>query len=117
MDSSVSERLDCVDLYNTWKDQIETLIICLPTDGLIFSSTISMTIPLSSRPRRPARPLIWIYSPEEIYSHRTTDTYATQTHPYAYNVTYNMNNLIVIIRYLQPQNSSCIFIVNSFIVT
>lgn len=41
-----------------------TLTICFPTDGLIFSSTISMTIPLSSIPRRPARPLICMYSPE-----------------------------------------------------
>lgn len=41
-----------------------TLTICFPTDGLIFSSTISMTIPLSSIPRRPARPLICMYSPD-----------------------------------------------------
>ncbi len=40
---------------------------CLPTAGLIFSSTMKMTIPLSSIPLLPARPDIWIYSPEEIW--------------------------------------------------
>ncbi len=40
---------------------------CLPTAGLIFSSTMKMTIPLSSIPLLPARPDIWIYSPEVIW--------------------------------------------------
>mmetsp|Transcript_46068 Transcript_46068/g.147329 ORF Transcript_46068/g.147329 Transcript_46068/m.147329 type:complete len:227 (+) Transcript_46068:2672-3352(+) len=34
------------------------------TAASIFSSTIRITTPRSSRPRRPARPLIWMYSPE-----------------------------------------------------
>ena len=44
-----------------------TLTIFLQAPGLIFWSTIKMTIPLSSRPLRPARPLIWIYSPEDTF--------------------------------------------------
>ena len=39
---------------------------CLPTAGLIFSSTIKITIPLSSIPLLPARPDIWMYSPDVI---------------------------------------------------
>ena len=35
-----------------------TFNICLPAPGLIFSSIIKMTIPLSSIPLLPARPLI-----------------------------------------------------------
>ena len=38
-----------------------------PTLESICSSIISITMPLSSIPRLPARPLIWIYSPEVIY--------------------------------------------------
>ena len=34
-----------------------------PMLGFILSSIIKMTIPRSSRPRRPARPDIWMYSP------------------------------------------------------
>ena len=36
----------------------------------IFSSIIAITIPLSSKPLLPARPLIWMYSPEVIYVNR-----------------------------------------------
>lgn len=44
-----------------------TLSSCLPTAGLIFSSTMKITIPLSSMPLLPARPDIWMYSPDVIY--------------------------------------------------
>lgn len=37
--------------------------IIFAVDGSSFSSTISMHIPRLSIPRRPARPLIWMYSP------------------------------------------------------
>uniref|UniRef100_A0A1A9UIT3 Uncharacterized protein n=1 Tax=Glossina austeni TaxID=7395 RepID=A0A1A9UIT3_GLOAU len=40
--------------------------ISRPTAGDTFSSIIRITIPLSSRPRRPARPAICMYSPEDI---------------------------------------------------
>lgn len=46
---------------------ILTLTIPLATAGSIFSSIIMMTTPRSSRPRRPARPDIWIYSPDDTY--------------------------------------------------
>ena len=49
-----------------------TLTMFLPAAGLIFSSTMRMTIPLSSRPRRPARPLIWMYSPDVILTQHKT---------------------------------------------
>lgn len=45
-----------------------TLSSCFPMVGLIFSSTIRITIPLSSIPLLPARPDIWMYSPEEIWT-------------------------------------------------
>ncbi|KAE9541179.1 hypothetical protein AGLY_004424 [Aphis glycines] len=42
--------------------------ISLTVSGLTFSSIINMTIPLSSKPRLPARPDICIYSPDVIYN-------------------------------------------------
>ncbi len=51
-----------------------TLRTVFPAPGLIFSSIIRITIPLSSRPRRPARPLIWIYSPDDIWSTHSSQT-------------------------------------------
>ena len=41
--------------------------ISLAVAGSILESIIRMTVPLSSRPRRPARPLICVYSPELIH--------------------------------------------------
>jgi hypothetical protein len=49
-----------------------TLTISLAVVGLIRSSIIKTTIPRSSFPRRPARPLIWIYSPEVILNRITS---------------------------------------------
>ena len=48
-----------------WKQSV-TLTMALPALGVMRSSTIKMTIPRSSKPRRPARPLIWMYSPDVI---------------------------------------------------
>lgn len=69
------QQLRGLQRYDKWKiiwsctvEQYSTLSSCLPTAGLIFSSTMKITIPLSSIPLLPARPDIWMYSPEVIYS-------------------------------------------------
>ena len=41
----------------------------LQVSGSIWSSIIMMHMPRSSLPRRPALPLIWMYSPLDMYLH------------------------------------------------
>lgn len=50
-----------------FKQSAFPLSIILAVEGSSFSSTIRMHIPRLSIPRRPARPLICIYSPLEIH--------------------------------------------------
>ncbi len=58
-------------LYVKWKAELIASAAPFrsprPTLGLIFSSNITIVIPLSSIPRRPALPDIWMYSPEVIW--------------------------------------------------
>ena len=51
--------------------------IILAVAGSIFSSTISIQIPRWSIPRRPARPLIWMYSPLDNHLNRSPSNFRT----------------------------------------
>jgi hypothetical protein len=68
--SAVSTRTQLSSmLYERWNldesESAEPSSISRTLTRSVRSSTIWMTTPRVSRPRRPARPLIWMYSPDE----------------------------------------------------